>query len=138
MSVEGGVATVWSLFHLPNPSVSFLEWYGAYQSEDIASCTTTLQTRVSDNASQWRSVAYDPTNAVVYFCDPRLRREVKGLEMACFSSTDGTTWAGETKTEIQGQRHSETNTETQRYMFFPFQLYRHTSDDWWATTRPTA
>ncbi|XP_050714209.1 uncharacterized protein LOC126997255 [Eriocheir sinensis] len=73
--------------------VSFLEWYGGYQIEAIAPCTTTLQTRMSDNASQWRSVAYDPTNAIVYFCDVRQRREVKGLEMACFSSTDGTTWA---------------------------------------------
>lgn len=99
-------------FHLNHPFVSFLEWYGAYQSEDIASCIPTLQTRVSNNASQWRSIAYDSTNAVIYFCDPKMRREVKGLDMACFSSADGTTWAGKTKrdtgTETQRDKHRET------------------------------
>lgn len=74
--------------------VRFTDWYGtADLGGTPASCpATTKPTRLSNDVTQWRHVAYDSTNDVFYFCDMMERPDRKGFEIGCYSSSDGVSW----------------------------------------------
>lgn len=68
----------------------FSDWRGCHQETTAGTCMP-LKTMYSDSTTDYRHVAHDATNDIVYFCDENKKKK----RMLCWCSSDGLTWTGE-------------------------------------------